>query len=114
MSSNRLTYDTCAYDQKLKESCDMLSHIIYEPKYENKKNCSFKTAKVGQSMAERVEIESGLRNLDTKYSLCDKNEKKRCSKNDPKCHSGETVNPYLCERELGKTRLPNGTFKCSK
>lgn len=117
MSSNRLTYDKCAYDQRLKESCGVLDHVMEEGRFRNQKNCSFKSANVDQFIGSRVEIESQLRNLDKQSSLCsDKKYKK--DKKDKKDKKGkkkeQAVNPYLCERELQYKKLPDGTTKCFK
>jgi hypothetical protein len=106
MSSNRLMYDKCAYDQRLKENCSVLDHVMEESRFRNKKNCSFKSAKVDQFIGARVDIESQLRNLDKQNTLC--SEKKKVKKDKKK----EAVNPYLCERDLQVKKLPDGTVKC--
>jgi len=113
MSSNRLTYDKCAYDQRLKESCGVLDHVMDESKFRNQKNCTFKSAKVDQFIGARVDIESQLRNLDKQTSLCSDKKYKGKSKKDKK-DKKETVNPYLCERELQYKKLPDGTAACYK
>jgi hypothetical protein len=114
MSSNRLTYDKCAYDQRLKESCGVLDHVMEESRFRNKKNCSFKSAKIDQFIGARVDIESQLRNLDKQTSLCSDNKFKGDKKEKKKEKKKETVNPYLCERELQYKKLPDGTVKCKK
>ena len=110
MSSNRLMYDKCAYDQRLKENCNVLDHVMEEARFRNKKNCTFKSAKVDQFIGARVDIESQLRNLDKQTSLCSDKKYKGKSKKDKK----EAVNPYLCERELQYKKLPDGTAACYK
>jgi hypothetical protein len=110
MSSNRLSYDKCAYDQRLKESCGVLDHVMDESKFRNQKNCTFKSAKVDQFIGARVDIESQLRNLDKQTSLCSDKKYNGKSKKDKK----QTVNPYLCERELQYKKLPDGTATCNK
>ena len=69
MSSNRLIYDKCEYDQRNQTNTNMLEHIIDEKRYRNKKNCTFKSAKIDQFIGARVDIESQLKNLDTLNSL---------------------------------------------
>jgi hypothetical protein len=111
MSSNRLMYDKCAYDQRLKESCNVLDHVMEEARFRNKKNCTFKSAKVDQFIGARVDIESQLRNLDKQNTLCSEKKYKQ-DKKDKKDKKKEAVNPYLCERDLQVKKLPDGTVKC--
>ena len=107
MSSNRLIYDKCEYDQRNQTNNNMLGHIIDEKRYRNKKNCTFKSAKIDQFIGSRVDIESQLKNLDQTFSLCSSKKKKPCkSKNDKNCHKGETANPFICERNLQVCQLP--------
>ena len=113
MSSNRLTYDKCAYDQRLKESCGVLDNVMDENRFRNQKNCTFKSAKVDQFIGSRVEIESKLRNLDKQTSLCS-SKKYKGSEKDTKKDKKQTANPYLCERDLQYKKLPDGTAYCYK
>lgn len=68
MSSNRLKYDTCAYNQKTKESKNCLNYVLFKPKYENNKKCN--TASKDLKQIQKTEVENELFNLNRRSSLC--------------------------------------------
>ncbi len=47
MSSNRLCYDKCAYDKKLKQSTSPLDYNLYTGKFENTAKCRIEFGTVG-------------------------------------------------------------------
>jgi hypothetical protein len=70
MSSNRLTYDKCAYAKTIQESTSPLEYNLFRPKYENCVKC-----KVGDypniiEFGSRTDIENELHGLDRPGSLC--------------------------------------------
>jgi hypothetical protein len=68
MSSNRLIYDTCAYNQKIKDSRNTLNYMLFKPKYENSAKCKVVSADLKQE--QKAAVENELFNLDRKSTLC--------------------------------------------
>jgi len=66
MSSNRLIYDSCAYEKRLDESVGPLSYLLNPMKYENINKCRHELGLVGgtdvsQISGNLVDLESDLR-----------------------------------------------------
>ncbi len=75
MSSNRLIYDKCAYDRKLKESTSPLDYNLYGGKFENTAKCRIEFGTVGGNgvsihSGNLVDLESELRGQTRLNSLC--------------------------------------------
>ena len=51
MSSNRLKFDPCAYNQKLGESRNMMNYTMYPGKFENTSKCQVQRGIIGGSTA---------------------------------------------------------------
>ena len=47
MSSNRLMYDSCAYEKSLQQSTSPLNYALYTGKYENTAKCRIEFGLVG-------------------------------------------------------------------
>ena len=66
MSSNRLSYDTCEYNNKMQESIGQLSYIMDPIKYENNNKCRMELGLVGGQggsiiKGNMVDLENDLR-----------------------------------------------------
>lgn len=75
MSSNRLSYDDCAYQKSLKISTSPLDYALYSGKYENCSKCRFEFGTVGGNgvslfSGNLVDLESDLRGQTRQASLC--------------------------------------------
>ena len=75
MSSNRLSYDTCAYKKTLDQSVGPLSYQLNPIKYENCNKCRMELGLVGgnnvsQIKGNLVDLESDLRGTTRSASLC--------------------------------------------
>jgi hypothetical protein len=78
MSSNRLSYDACAYQKSLQESTSPLEYMLYSGKYENCAKCRIEFGVVGGTSASLfsgnlVDLESDLRGQTRQASMCDRN-----------------------------------------
>ena len=65
MSSNRLMYDSCAYEKSLQQSTSPLDYALYTGKYENTAKCRIEFGLVGgngvsQYSGNLVDLESDL------------------------------------------------------
>ena len=72
MSSNRLIYDTCAYEADLSQSVDMLSYVLDPTKHYSCKPCRMELGLVGgnnvsQVKGNLVDLENDLRGQ-TRYN----------------------------------------------
>ena len=65
MSSNRLSYDTCEYKQRLNESVGPLQYMLNPMRYENCSKCRMELGVVGGT---------GVSNIKGKASLCPSNQ----------------------------------------
>lgn len=77
MSSNRLMYDTCAYEKTLNESTGQFAYTMYSGKYENCAKCRIELGQVGGNgvslfSGNLVDLESDLRGQTRPASLCPK------------------------------------------
>jgi hypothetical protein len=70
MSSNRLTYDKCAYAKTIQESTSPLEYNLFRPKYENCTQCSVGDFPSIIEFGSRTDIENELHGLDRRESLC--------------------------------------------
>ncbi len=75
MSSNRLTYDACAYQKSLQQSTGPLDYMMYTGKYENDGRCRMEFGTVGGNgvsvySGNLVDLESDLRGQTRQASLC--------------------------------------------
>jgi hypothetical protein len=75
MSSNRLCYDKCSYDKKLKASTSPLDYNLYTGKFENTGKCRIEFGTVGGNgvsvaSGNLVDLESDLRGQTRMLSQC--------------------------------------------
>jgi hypothetical protein len=75
MSSNRLTYDACAYQKSLEMSGSPLEYALYSGKYENSAKCRIEFGVVGGNAVSvyggnLVDLESELRGQTRQASIC--------------------------------------------
>jgi hypothetical protein len=70
MSSNRLTYDKCAYAKTIQESTSPLEYNLFKPKYENCVQCSVGDFPNIIEFDSRTEIENELSGLNRRGTLC--------------------------------------------
>ena len=75
MSSNRLSYDACAYEKNLLQSTSPLDYMLYNGKYENSSKCRYEFGVVGGNGVSLfdgnlVDLESDLRGQTRQASLC--------------------------------------------
>lgn len=66
---NRLSYDSCAYDQQLHDSTSPFDYQMYGGKFENCDKCIVDKFYLKQDPA-LVDVESELRNITRPYSKC--------------------------------------------
>ena len=72
---NRMTYDTCAYQQEIKQSTSPLSYILDTVKYENCSKCRNELGLVGGTAVSHVrgnlvDLENDLRNQNRPNTHC--------------------------------------------
>jgi hypothetical protein len=75
MSSNRLIYDSCAYQKTLQQSTSPLDYNLYAGKFENTAKCRIEFGVVGGNAVSLysgnlVDLESDLRGQTRRASLC--------------------------------------------
>ena len=75
MSSNRLSYDSCAYQKSLQQSTAPLDYMLYEGKYNNSAKCRIEFGVVGGNdvslySGNLVDLESDLRGQTRMASSC--------------------------------------------
>ena len=75
MSSNRLMYDACSYDTKVKTSMGPFQYATYSGKFENSNKCTLDRAVVtgnfvSQYSGNMVDLESDLRGQTRLASKC--------------------------------------------
>tara|TARA_A100001015_G_C14502586_1_gene523538 strand:- start:174 stop:587 length:414 start_codon:yes stop_codon:yes gene_type:complete len=75
MSSNRLIYDSCAYQKELQQSTSPLDYALYTGKFENTAKCRVEFGVVGgngvsQFSGNLVDLESDLRGQTRAMTLC--------------------------------------------
>ena len=75
MSSNRLMYDTCAYEKTLNESVGPFAYSMFQGKYENCAKCRIELGQVGGNgvsifSGNLVDLESDLRGQTRANSVC--------------------------------------------
>jgi len=72
---NRLTYDSCAYNQDLAQSVNPLSYILDPVKYENCEKCRMELGLVGGTAVSHIsgnliDLENDLRNQNRPNTHC--------------------------------------------
>jgi hypothetical protein len=77
MSSNRLSYDACAYQKTIQQSTSPLEYMLFAGKYENCAKCRMEFGVVGGNgvslfSGNLVDLESDLRGQTRQASLCPK------------------------------------------
>jgi hypothetical protein len=92
MSSNRLSYDSCAYKKSVQQSIAPLDYMMYEGKYNNSAKCRIEFGVLGGNQVSLysgnlVDLESDLRGQTRKASLCPS------KKYNPKCSSNKNGIP---------------------
>jgi len=75
MSSNRLSYDACSYENNLKLSTSPLDYMMYSGKFENCAKCRIEFGTVGGNgvslfSGNLVDLESDLRGQNRLLSKC--------------------------------------------
>ena len=75
MSLNRLIYDDCAYEQRLKESTNPLRYMLNPQKYENCNKCRMELGLVGGTAVSHVkgnlvDLETDLRGQTRRTTKC--------------------------------------------
>lgn len=101
MSSNRLTYDGCSYEQRLNQSMGPGNYVMYPGKYENKNMCRIQLGQVGGNGVSlydgnMVDLESNLFGIDRRASLCDKSKYQPSCTNCAKSNSGLPCDSLEC------------------
>jgi hypothetical protein len=87
-SSNRLRYDTCAYEKSLTESVSPFAYRTYGGMYENEQKCK-KDKFWKRNDVDVVDVESDLKNITRPATKCPS------LKYDPKCKkSGQCISTY--------------------
>ena len=81
MSSSRLIYDDCAYEQRLKESTNPLRYMLNPQKYENCNKCRYELgllggANVSINSGNLVDVESDLSGRTRPLTECSANKYK--------------------------------------
>jgi hypothetical protein len=108
MSSNRLSYDTCAYQKSLEISTGPLEYSMYTGKYENCAKCRIEFGVVGGNgvslfSGNLVDLESDLRGQTRLASLCPNTMYNPEAKNNPR----NLVNQPSCQMQYyPKTPVP--------
>lgn len=70
MSSNRLTYDKCAYAKEIQESTSPLDYYLYRGKYENSISCPVSDYTNILNFSDRTNMENELYGLNRPGTLC--------------------------------------------
>lgn len=101
MSSNRLSYDKCTYEQRLNQSMSPGNYVMYPGKYENKHKCRIELGQVGGNgvsiyNGNMVDLESDLLGINRQASLCDASKYQPHCKNCAKSHSGLPCDSLEC------------------
>ena len=113
MSSNRLSYDTCAYKKELDQSTSPLSYNLNPIKFENCSKCRMELGVVGGTAVSHikgnlVDLENDLRGQTRQASLCpaqhyhpscnnptDCNQPNQLQTNSTSCSPGTTIDTTL-------------------
>jgi len=65
MSSNRLSYDTCAYKERIGRSIAPINHILDQSRYEHSSKCRHELGLVGEPTVYMKSIEGGMVDLES-------------------------------------------------
>jgi hypothetical protein len=104
-----LRYDSCAYEQDLKQSTDPLSYQLFAGKYYNCNNCQPLTQKTVSGSYSLVDVESELKGLTRINSECTGFKYPNCGTGncigtfDPNLPSYTT--PWACDRDFTPTNI---------
>ena len=102
MSSSRLIYDDCAYEQRLKESTNPLRYVLNPQKYENCNKCRYELGLLGGpnvsiNSGNLVDVESDLSGRTRALTECSARKyKPKCAVPNGKCKN-DTGIPYDCD-----------------
>jgi hypothetical protein len=105
MSSNRLSYDSCAYKKALQQSTSPLDYMLYTGKYDNCAKCRIEFGTVGGNgvslfSGNLVDLESDLRGQTRLNSLCPSSHYK------PECNNCDNkMNGIPCSSSNCKPKL---------
>ena len=70
MTSNRLSYDACAYATEIKESTGQLGYNLFKGKYENCKQCAAGDFTNNLEFGNRADVENELMGLSRPNTKC--------------------------------------------
>ena len=112
MSSNRLSYDSCAYQKSLQQSTSPLDYMLYNGKYENTAKCRIEFGVVGGNgvslfSGNLVDLESELRGQTRVASLCPNNMYVPSNKDDKLAHQPSCQMQYYPKVPLPQTTKPS-------
>jgi hypothetical protein len=102
MSSNRLSYDTCAYKKELDQSTGQLSYNINPIKFENCSKCRMELGIVGGTAVSHikgnlVDLENDLRGQTRQASLCPSQHYQPACDNPTQCQPSQIqINGTAC------------------
>lgn len=128
MSSNRLSYDNCDYQQRNVESVSPLTYQLYSGKYLTCDWCGKNNSPLTSELKfnDRVSIENDLLNINRKQSRCDSQKHRPTCDNPTQCQldNKNFVNHRVCDRNVVWTNLVKPstpgfnqntfkTFKCA-
>ena len=83
MSSNRLVYDDCAYDKKVKQSTSQLDYLLEVKNHEHCGKSNRNTETHNLPLSHRIENENELiNNKRYNYSHCSQDKYQPCSKHE--------------------------------
>lgn len=101
MSSNKLIYDNCAYSLRINDNKDVFQYQVFRPKYENCTKCKTANENDRQFIANRVDLESDLKDQTRLSTLCPSKKFLPCGfGGQDACKTYPTITPYLCERDI--------------
>ena len=111
-SYNRLLYDGCQYELKLKESVSPAENRLYIGAHENdlntelcSKNENATLPNTWKAIGKRTDIESDLLYL-VKATKCNHDKHTACpNSKEKRCNVGIPANPYICDRDIVPTNM---------
>lgn len=104
MSSNRLIYDSCAYDQKLGDNKNIFNYDMLISKYESCAKCVDKDEVDMQRLPSRVDLESELRIYPNRLTNCSNKKYIPCNlKKEGGCKMQKHITHRLCDRDMLNT-----------
>lgn len=105
MSSNRLSYDSCAYEKSLQQSTSPLDYMLYNGKYENSSKCRIEFGTLGGNGVSLfdgnlVDLESELRGQTRQASLCPSKSYTQTGKNYDDKGNGMPYSSNACNTKI--------------